>query len=182
MAKFKDLTGKSYGRLTVVKQAPDYIQPNGRRRVRWECVCSCPNKTICAVRGEDLRSGNSQSCGCLQKETVRKTMTVHGKHGTHLSRIWRGMKSRCCNPNVANFKYYGGRGITVFPGWNDFQTFYDDVSKLPHFGEKGYSLDRINNDGNYEPGNVRWATAKEQSDNKRKPGGGYEKDRLCSRW
>ena len=78
------------------------------------------------------------------------------------------MIQRCTNPNQIRFKDYGGRGIKVCDEWlNSFEAFYDHVSQLPHFGEEGYSLDRINNNGNYEPGNVRWATAAEQVKNRR---------------
>lgn len=92
----------------------------------------------------------------------------HGLIHHRLYRIWGCMKTRCLNPKDEHFPLYGGRGITICDEWkDDFQAFYDYVSLLPHFGEKGYSLDRINNDGNYEPDNVRWATATEQANNKR---------------
>lgn len=82
--------------------------------------------------------------------------------------VWENMKTRCFNIKSKDYPGYGARGITVCPEWkNDFQAFYDCVSQLAHFGEAGYSLDRIDNDGNYEPGNVRWTTAKEQANNRR---------------
>lgn len=82
--------------------------------------------------------------------------------------VWQGIKYRCNNPNCSNFKNYGARGISISPLWeHDFQAFYDYVSALPHYGEEGYSIDRIDNDGNYEPGNVRWATKSQQGENTR---------------
>ena len=93
----------------------------------------------------------------------------HGGKGTRLYRIWLNMKNRCYNPRTPRFHDYGGRGITVCDEWKDnFQAFYDYVSQLSHYGEEGYTLDRINNEGNYEPGNVRWATKKEQASNRRR--------------
>ena len=92
----------------------------------------------------------------------------HGHSHTKVSELWVSMNQRCFNPSNKRYPHYGMRGIRVCDEWrNSFQAFYDYVSNLPHFGEPGYSLDRINNGGNYEPGNVRWATWKEQANNKR---------------
>jgi hypothetical protein len=88
---------------------------------------------------------------------------------TRIYHVWKQMRQRCLNPNHQRYRDWGGRGIKVHEEWkNSFEAFYAYVSQLPHFGEKGYSLDRINNDGNYEPGNVRWSTAKGQSNNRRR--------------
>ena len=92
---------------------------------------------------------------------------AHGMSRSSIYRRWNGMKQRCNNPKATAYKNYGGRGITICDEWqNSFQAFYDYVSKLPHYGEPGYSLDRIDNDGNYEPGNVRWTTMLVQQNNK----------------
>ena len=102
-------------------------------------------------------------------EESRNTRGItHGMSKTSLYNAWRGMRSRCSLQTCRSYKDYGNRGIQVCEEWkNDFQAFYDYVSQLPHFGEKGYSLDRINNEGNYEPGNVKWSTSKEQANNRR---------------
>lgn len=156
--KIIDLKGKKFGKLTVLERAK-----NKGCKVAWKCVCECGNFTI--ARASDLRSGNTKSCGCLSYEP---TNFKHGHSQEPIEKTYNNMKQRCFNPKNKRFEDYGGRGITVCEEWkNDFQAFYDYVSALPHFGEKGYSLDRINNDGNYEPDNVRWATQKEQANNKR---------------
>lgn len=163
MYKFTDLTGRKFGRLTVLKRVE-----NKGGHLCWECLCDCGNIKI--VRGFHLCDGHTLSCGCLQKERTAETHTTHGMNQSRLHKIWIGMKNRCFNPKNYGFKNYGGRGIKVCDEWkDDFQAFYDHVSQLPHFGEEGYSLDRINNNGNYEPGNVRWATRTEQNKNKRHP-------------
>lgn len=165
--KALDLTGQQFERLKVIAKAEDYISPKGRACDMWLCVCTCGNSK--AVRGSSLLSGLTKSCGCLQKEITKKNRETHGMRNTKLYGEWHGIKTRCMNKNAERFKDYGGRGITVCDEWkNDFQAFYDYVSKLPHFGEAGYSLDRINNDGNYEPNNVRWATRIEQANNTRR--------------
>ena len=113
--------------------------------------------------GKLLLNGVTRSCGCYRQEL----MTKHGLSRTKIYRTWSDMRSRCHNPNDTGFKNYGERGIAVCDEWrNDFVAFYEYVSKLEHFGEEGYSLDRINVNGNYEPGNVKFSTTKEQARNK----------------
>ena len=156
MGKLIDLTGQKFGRLTVIER-----DTSRTGRAYWICQCDCG--TVKSIMAKLLCNGHTQSCGCYRKEN----MSSHRLSRTKIYRTWGDMCSRCHNPNDTGYKHYGGRGIAVCDEWrNDFQPFYDYVSKLEHFGEEGYTLDRINNNGNYEPGNVRWATAKEQSRNK----------------
>lgn len=159
MGRFKDLTGMTFGMLTVVERAP-----NQGKRVRWKCRCECGNEVI--TRGDHLTSGHAKSCGCQQSKNQFKLK--HSMSHSRIYRIWLGIKTRCFNPKDKGYKNYGGRGITMHIAWiDDFQAFYDCVSKLEHFGEEGYTLDRIDNNGNYEPNNLRWATSKEQCRNTR---------------
>lgn len=162
MSKLLDLTSQRFGRLTVLSRAAPHITPSGQAITMWECRCECGKKAIVSRR--NLITGNTRSCGCLALES----RTKHNKWGTKVYSSWSHMIARCTNPNVTNYQYWGGRGITVCDEWRkSFDAFYEYVSKLPHFGEEGRSLDRINNDGNYEPGNVRWATRYEQTHNRR---------------
>lgn len=157
------MIGKRFGRLTVTAES-------GRSKtglVMWECKCDCGSSVI--VRGTHLREGSIRSCGCIRREEASTRHSAHRKTNTRVYRIWRNMKTRCYNPKHKHFKHYGGRGITICEEWQtSFESFFDYVSQLPCFGEEGRSIDRIDNDGNYEPGNVRWATPKEQRANQRK--------------
>lgn len=161
--KLCDMTGQKFNRLTVLSREPNAKDGSAK----WLCLCDCGNLFIAS--GKNIRNNHTQSCGCLQRERSSAASVSHGKARTRLHGAWQTMKQRCMNPNNRKFRLYGARGIRVCAEWiNSFEAFSVYVSQLPHFGEKGYSLDRINNDGNYEPGNVRWATAKEQANNKRR--------------
>lgn len=154
-----DLIGQKFGRLTVIEEC-------GRdkfRQVMWKCKCECGNEVI--VRGYALRSGNTQSCGCFQKENASKEKIKHGLHRTRLYNIWCGMKERCSIPSSCCYKYYGGRGITVCSEWNDFSAFMEWA--LSHGYTDNLTIDRKDTNGNYCPENCRWITLKEQQSNKR---------------
>lgn len=166
---FTDLTGNKYGRLTVVSRQGT----NSRRNILWLCQCDCGNQT--AKPAGSLKIGDTKSCGCLARENSRAlailanqaaqiVSTKHGMCGTPIYRSWSAMKQRCFNPKNSKYSYYGGAGITVCERWLNFQNFLDDMGAS---WKPGLTLDRFpNGKGNYEPGNVRWATKREQSLNR----------------
>lgn len=161
MGKIKNVIGEKYGRLTVISKSEHKDKNN---HSYWNCVCECGNYTTVALH--HLTGGRINSCGCLKSEKTIERSTIHGKTNTRMFHIWQGMKRRCYNENDKNYKYYGGRGITVCDEWrNNFTTFYNWAI------ENGYTddltIDRINNDGNYEPSNCRWVTMAQQNRNKR---------------
>lgn len=148
-----------FGRLRVVSLGPS--TKHGKRR--WNCVCECGNATL--VLGVQLCSGRTASCGCLHRDRMREINTTHGMAGTPEYQAWWNMLARCTNPEHDWYSDYGGRGIQVCERWRDsFENFYADMGPRP---SPDHSLDRENNDGNYEPGNVRWATKPQQNRNLR---------------
>ena len=166
----KDLTGEKFGSWTVIERGTN----SSSGRVMWLCKCDCG--TVKYVAGTSLKNGKSTGChACLWERKLHPRAHTDGSRRwinnkkTHIYSAWVAMRSRCNKSYDRSYKNYGGRGIKVCDEWNEsFQAYFDYVSKLDHYGELGYSLDRINNDGNYEPGNVRWATKSEQERNKRK--------------
>lgn len=160
----KDITGKRYGRLLALERAPDR---DGK--IQWRMLCDCG--TIKIVPRNNLCS-NIQSCGCLRVETGRRSGRMALRHGETRNgssspeyKAWRSMKDRCLNPNHARFDLWGGRGITVCQRWMLFDNFLQDMGHKP---SPDLTLDRTDNDGNYEPGNCRWATWRQQRKNQRK--------------
>lgn len=161
--RFIDITGNRYDRLVVI----EYIGNVNDNRQHWLCQCDC-GKNITA-RGDSLKAGTTKSCGCLLKDIARERMvqlsTTHGMSKTSIYSVWISMRDRCKNPNNSVYKNYGGRGITVCQEWDEsFEAFHRDVGDPP---TSKHTIDRINNDGNYEPGNVRWVTMKKQARNRR---------------
>lgn len=164
--KKEELAGRVFGLLTVTNEAPKIIREHGTI-IRWNCRCECGQTTIATT--EDLKRGHTQSCGCYQRQKTSEAKTKHGLRKEWAYHRWLDMKQRCHNPHNKRYNCYGGRGISICKEWEkSFKAYFEYVSKLPHYGEPGYSIDRINNDGNYEPGNVRWATAYEQVHNRRR--------------
>lgn len=161
--RFVDLTGKRYGRLVVLNKAAPHVQPNKLKRTMWLCKCDCGSQYI--AYGANLQSNHTQSCGCLQKERARESATTHGKSHTRLHRTWRHMVERCTNPNVRNYSDYGGRGITVCEEWRKFDNFYQWAMQNGYYED--LTIDRINNNGNYEPNNCRFTDLTVQANNKR---------------
>ncbi len=157
--RFKNLLGSPpFGRLTVTAFAG-----RAKQGFFWLCTCACGKQT--KVRTSALTSGAIVSCGCWRRERMRQTAIRHGKSRSKEYSVWFGMRMRCEDPRNRFYPEYGGRGIGVCERWLDFVNFYADMGDCP---SPRHTLDRFpDNNGNYEPGNCRWATAKEQQRNKR---------------
>jgi hypothetical protein len=164
--------GQRFGRLTVVC----IFSQEEQRGLRFLCVCDCGN--INSYLYFDLQRGHTSSCGCMRREVTAARASRHGYANTnHKMRVpeyicWQNMKSRCLNPKNPQYEDWGGRGIKVCKRWrNSFPHFLSDMGRKPH---QDLTIERINNEGNYEPGNCKWASREEQNKNKRP-----RKDRIC---
>lgn len=158
-SKVIDIANVRFGRLIVIELLP--YRANSRHAM-WNCLCDCGQKI--AVSSNSLKRGHTKSCGCLNLAKIKERMSKHGMYGTPEYRSWIAMFSRCSNPMRKGFVNYGGRGIKICKHWKNFENFYKDMGERP----VGKSLDRKNNDGDYTPDNCRWATPKEQANNRRK--------------
>jgi hypothetical protein len=152
MGIIKDIHGQRFGRLLVT----ELVDPQPGNRI-WRCRCDCGNERV--VKQRYLMAGGTRSCGCLIGQHKR----THGATGTPEFMAWDAMRQRCTNPKFIGFKRYGGRGISVCERWQTFEAFFADMGPRP---SADHSVDREDNDGNYEPSNCRWATKVTQSNNR----------------
>ena len=165
MPKIINLTGQKFGRLLVVNKGE-----SKKGRVYWNCKCECGNDVVASTT--QLKSGNTQSCGCLLKERISETHKTHGLTKTRFYRVWHQMKRRCTNPDYNEYHLYGGRGIGISEEWLTFENFMNDMYNSyiefeKEHGKNSASLDRLDSDKDYNKDNCRWATDLEQARNRK---------------
>lgn len=153
--------GDKFNFLTVAGPPIVRESKTGKRENYYLCQCDCGGTT--SARSSELKRGSVKSCGCLSIKVGRERQTTHGKSKSRIYRIWENMKKRCNNPLCPSYKFYGAKGVTVCSKWETFMGFYEDVGEPPY---PSATLDRIHTKGNYEPGNVRWASPTEQQRNR----------------
>lgn len=164
MGKFIDLTGKRFGRLTVIRM----LDGRKNNHIVWECKCDCG--TICNIRGYSMRYGKTKSCGCLEKENLHSILSANSKHEyqkdpylRHIYAVWKGMRGRCNRLTNSRYHRYGGRGISVCKEWNNPINFVNWA--MSHGYKRGLTLDRIDNNGNYCPENCRFVSIRDNNRN-----------------
>ena len=166
MGRFVDLTGQRFGKLVVIERVY-----NGRKDAHWRCKCDCGKEVITSTG--HLKDGHTKSCGCYSRSLLKETATKHGQYKTRLYNVWWSIYTRCYVKSSNRYKQYGDKGIIMCDEWkNDFMTFYnwsmengykEDIDKN---GRNQISIDRIDNNGNYETNNCRWVDRKTQANNK----------------
>jgi len=162
MPAFLDLTGQTFGLLTVVQRSPTTINAKGKPVVLWECRCVCGKTST--VHGQNMKSGRQVSCGCHKLKRTIERNTTHGDYGSVEYRAWQNMLSRCYNPKSGFYSIYGKRGIKVCDRWrHDYAAFLSDMGRKPKY----FTLDRIDTNGDYEPSNCRWTDGSTQARNRR---------------
>lgn len=162
MAKFKDLANQRFGRLIVLYSTGERAK---NEQIVWLCRCDCGN--LIKTRNFNLVYGHTQSCGCLQRERTSKANFKHGDTKSRPYAIWRRIRDRCSNPNDFNYKWYGGRGISVCEEWANSYIVFKTWAMANGYKDN-LTIDRINNMGNYEPSNCQWITQSENSSKKPK--------------
>jgi hypothetical protein len=152
------MIGQQFGNWTVIKESE--IKPQNHRGRFFQCICACGSESI--VRGDQLKSGRSSGCKACYEVRFKKIVTTHGRHTNPSYSVWRGIRRRCKEKNHPSYRYYGAKGITYCERWESFENFFNDMGEKP----EGFQIDRINNEGNYEPSNCRWVTFQENLEKK----------------